>query len=59
MADLRALVEDLGYGQVRTLLGSGNVVFTAPRTAAAAAARIEEGLASRLGTPARVTAAST
>jgi uncharacterized protein (DUF1697 family) len=30
MAELRALVEDLGYGDVRTLLNSGNVVFTAP-----------------------------
>jgi uncharacterized protein (DUF1697 family) len=55
MADLRALVEDLGYGDVRTLLNSGNVVFTAPGTAPnAAAARIEEGLATRLGVSARV-----
>jgi uncharacterized protein (DUF1697 family) len=30
MADLRALVEGLGYGDVRTLLNSGNVVFTTP-----------------------------
>lgn len=45
MADLRALVEDLGYGDVRTLLNSGNVVFTsARRPPAKAAARIEEGL---------------
>ncbi len=28
MADLRALVEGLGYRDVRTLLNSGNVVFT-------------------------------
>ena len=55
MADLRALVEGLGYGDVRTLLNSGNVVFTAPRTTTArAAARIEEGLATQLGVPARV-----
>jgi uncharacterized protein (DUF1697 family) len=55
MADLRALVADLGYGEVRTLLNSGNVVFTAPGEAAkAAAAAIEEGLAWRLGVPARV-----
>ena len=33
MADLRALVEDLGYCDVRTLLNSGNVVFTAARAA--------------------------
>ena len=30
MADLRAVFEDLGYGEVKTLLQSGNVVFTAP-----------------------------
>jgi uncharacterized protein (DUF1697 family) len=59
MADLRALVEDLGYGDVRTLLNSGNVVFTTPRAAAGdAAARIEKALATRLGVPARVTVLS-
>jgi uncharacterized protein (DUF1697 family) len=55
MADLRALVEGLGYGDVRTLLNSGNVVFTtgvAPRTAAA---RIEKVLAAQLGVASRVT----
>ena len=31
MADLRTLVEGLGYTDVRTLLNSGNVVFTSPR----------------------------
>jgi len=30
MADLRALLTDLGYADVRTLLNSGNAVFTAP-----------------------------
>src|SRR5262245_34335358 len=56
MADLRALVENLGYGDVRTLLNSGNVVFTAPRAAPGdAAVRIEEALATRLGVSARVT----
>ena len=30
MADLRALVERLGYRDVRTILNSGNVVFTGP-----------------------------
>ena len=55
MADLRALVEALGYEDVRTLLNSGNVVFTAPRAASGAAARIEKGLATELGVPARVT----
>src|SRR5262249_28333604 len=56
MADLRALVEALGYTDVRTLLNSGNVVFTTPAAAADdAAARIEEALATRLGISARVT----
>lgn len=31
MADLRRLFEDLGYEDVRTLLNSGNVVFTVRR----------------------------
>jgi len=55
MADLRALVEGLGYTEVRTLLNSGNVVFTASGSGAPGAAeRIEEGLAKRLKVPARV-----
>ena len=56
MADLRALVESLGYSNVHTLLNSGNVVFdaygTRPRDTAAC---IEAGLASRVGVSARVT----
>jgi uncharacterized protein (DUF1697 family) len=59
MADLRAGVESLGYGGVRTLLNSGNVVFTAPgagrRAADDAASRIEAMLAARLGVTSRVT----
>lgn len=56
MADLRALVEDLGYGDVRTVLNSGNVVFRAPGTTGIdAGARIEAALVSRLGVSARVT----
>jgi uncharacterized protein (DUF1697 family) len=56
MADLRALIEGLGYSDVRTLLNSGNVVFTATRTAPQkAAASIERTLASELGVTARVT----
>jgi uncharacterized protein (DUF1697 family) len=58
MADLRALVEGLGYADVRTLLNSGNVAFAA--TAAALkrgdpAARIERALAAQCGVDARVT----
>ena len=55
MADLRATVESLGYSAVRTLLNSGNVVFTAPRAAKAdPGARIELAVRERLGADARV-----
>jgi uncharacterized protein (DUF1697 family) len=54
MADLRALVEGLGYTDVRTLLNSGNVVFTAPGADAKAAARIEAALVKETGVSARV-----
>ena len=55
MADLKALIEDFGYTDVRTLLNSGNVVFTAPKdTPAEAAERIEKALLLRLDVAARV-----
>ena len=56
MADLRRLVEDLGYRNVRTLLNSGNVVFTVSRAVSGdAALRIEKAIADRLGVSTRVT----
>jgi len=56
MADLRALVGDLGYADVRSLLNSGNVVFSVPGSARGdPAARIEKGMTERLGISARVT----
>ncbi|HEY8491540.1 MAG TPA: DUF1697 domain-containing protein [Dehalococcoidia bacterium] len=59
MADLRGLLQDLGYADVRTLLNSGNVVFTAPDgTPDGAAARIGQAMAARLGVSARVTVIS-
>lgn len=55
MAELRSLVEALGFADVRTLLNSGNVVYAARGVAAAnAATRIEEALMRRLGVSARV-----
>jgi uncharacterized protein (DUF1697 family) len=55
MADLRALVADLGYGNVRTLLNSGNVVFDVPsKIRGEAAVRISEAMTKRLGVSARV-----
>lgn len=56
MEDLRALVADVGYLDVRTLLNSGNVVFTVrPSDRSNAAARIEKAIASRCGFSSRVT----
>ncbi|UGQ15599.1 DUF1697 domain-containing protein [Yinghuangia sp. ASG 101] len=50
MAELRALLADLGYADVRTLLQSGNAVLTAQRTAPADVARaIETALAATYG----------
>jgi uncharacterized protein (DUF1697 family) len=55
MADLRALVEQLGYHDVRTVLNSGNVVFTGARAPAArVAGQVERALAAHLGVPVRV-----
>lgn len=55
MADLRVLVEGLGFSGVRSLLNSGNLVFRANGGTAAEAARaIEEALVLRLGVAARV-----
>jgi uncharacterized protein (DUF1697 family) len=58
MADLRALVEELGYGDVRTLLNSGNVVFTIPAQSKGdakgdPAARLEQALVAKVGFSAR------
>ena len=56
MTDLKKLFEGAGYRDVRTLLNSGNVVFTAPAVKPqVAAARIEGALAAELGIAARVT----
>ena len=54
MSDLRALCESLGYGNVKTLLNSGNVVFSAPRADAKAAARIQKEIATQTGVACRV-----
>jgi uncharacterized protein (DUF1697 family) len=55
MADLCKLVASLGFDQVRSVLNSGNVVFSgAPAAPAKVAAAIEELLVLRLGVAARV-----
>ena len=59
MADLRALVESLGCADVRTLLNSGNVVFSPPRTGTSGMSdAIEHALRDRLGVASRVTVLS-
>ena len=56
MPDLRALVEGLGYGAVKTLLNSGNVVFAARASDRRDhGARIEKALRTELGLESRVT----
>jgi uncharacterized protein (DUF1697 family) len=54
MADLRSTIEEIGFSDVRTLLNSGNVVFTAPGSAIDAAARIEGALVAEHSISARV-----
>jgi uncharacterized protein (DUF1697 family) len=50
MDDLQTLFVSLGYRDVRTILNSGNVVFTVVKPGAGgAAARIERAIAARLG----------
>lgn len=46
MADLRSLLEKLGYGDVRTHLQSGNAVFTTPTPAQPA--DLEEAITARI-----------
>lgn len=59
MAELRILVEQLGYRDVRTLLNSGNVVFTVPRRVRGdAGKRIEAALFERTGVSSRITVLS-
>lgn len=56
MADLRTVIERLGYGEVRTLLNSGNVVFRAPPSRTGDhGARIQQAVEHRLGVSSRVT----
>jgi uncharacterized protein (DUF1697 family) len=56
MAELRTLVETLGYRDVRTLLNSGNIVFAStPAKARNATSRIASALTTELGVSARVT----
>lgn len=56
MADLRATIESLGYGDVRTLLNSGNAVFTSKRVLKASAAEeLRAALLKKTGVSSRFT----
>jgi uncharacterized protein (DUF1697 family) len=56
MAELKALVESLGYTHVKTLLNSGNIVFRGPKgQAAAAAQRIEAAIPGAFGFESKLT----
>jgi uncharacterized protein (DUF1697 family) len=55
MADLRQMVGELGYSEVRSVLNSGNLVFSGPaRPQDEIASEIEETLVLKLGVAARV-----
>ena len=56
MADLRTLLAELGYVDVRTILNSGNVVFSGQQQQPSRIGkRVEEAMAQRLGVSGRVT----
>jgi uncharacterized protein (DUF1697 family) len=55
MADLRRLMTDLGYADVKTLLNSGNIAFTVPAGMKGdPAARLERAMADELKITAQV-----
>lgn len=60
MADLKRVVEGAGYRNVRTLLNSGNVVFTGAEGTdpLKASARIERAIQTKIGVSSRVTVIS-
>ncbi|MEA3202577.1 MAG: hypothetical protein QOI63_243 [Thermoplasmata archaeon] len=49
MADLRKLVEGLGFADVQTYIQSGNLVLTGKGTAAAVEAKLEKAIAAEFG----------
>ena len=52
MADLRALVSELGYTDVRTILQSGNVILSSP--SAPSASELDAAILARTGVRSRV-----
>jgi uncharacterized protein (DUF1697 family) len=49
MAELRTLLEDAGYGNVRTYIASGNVLLDGPRAKATTAGELERLVADAFG----------
>ena len=49
MAELRALLEDAGYGDVKTYIASGNVLLDGPRSGASVARELERVVAANFG----------
>ena len=49
MADLTEVVRELGYDDVKTVLASGNVLYTTQDAAAASKAKLEAALRKRFG----------
>ncbi len=54
MAELKELLEELGCKEVRTLLNSGNAVFTSGKSAPALTSSLERGIVQRFGFTSRV-----
>jgi len=54
MAELREALEGLGYDDVRTVLNSGNAIFTSARSRVKVVAEFEKMLADRFGIETRV-----
>jgi uncharacterized protein (DUF1697 family) len=54
MADLRAICTDLGFGDARTFIASGNALFTSDRSEAEVKAMLEARLSEHMGRPAGV-----
>lgn len=51
MADLRSLCEDANFGDVRTYIASGNVIFESTRSEAAVKKTLEQRLLAHAGKP--------
>ena len=51
MAELRAIAEELGFGSPRTLIASGNLVFTSDQSEAQVVHSLEKALAAHMGKP--------